>query len=222
MGKQKQRQQAAESSSVPHRLLVYYNLGKRYRPPAVLLIVMGLLAFLPLVFPELENEAFDPEALAVVGGVVVLVGVAFWLFATLAMRRAYVMCRPDLLVIRAPFYRTLLSYRRIKDVRAEPVRKVFADQKLKGMGKPLVEPLLGLMAVVVIVKSWPKPKKRLQRFFSPYMFSPREGEEAWVFVVPNHNMLVRELDEFRLRKLDEDRGKQGYEDPIERLKHFSR
>lgn len=219
-GRKKERSKSA-SKQVKHPLLVYHNLGRRYRPPALLLIVMGIFALLPHWIEELQISDFDPEALAKVGGVLILAGVGFWLFATIALRRSYVMCRSDLLVVRSPFYRTLVSYRRIKEIQAIPVKKLYEDRKLKGMGKPLMEPLLGGMAVAVTMKTWPRSKRRLKWFHSPFLFSPRKGEEAWVFVVPNYSILMREIQEYQTRKLDEER-RQQYEDPIARLKYYSR
>lgn len=215
----KQRSKTA-SKQLKHPLLVYHNLGRRYRPPALLFIVMGIFALLPRWIEELQISDVDPYALASVGGVLILVGVGFWLFSTIAMRRAYVMCRSDLLVVRSPFYRTLVSYRRIKEVRALPVKKIYEDRKFKGIAKPLMGPLVGGMAVVVYMKTWPKSKRRLKWFHGPFLFSPRKGEDAWVFIVPNYSILLREIEEYQMRKLDEER-RQQYEDPIARLKYYS-
>jgi hypothetical protein len=226
MAKRNKKQQADQPpseetalGSTQHMLLVYKNLGRRYRPPGVLLMVMGLFAFAPTFIGDLQNDLFEPAALAGVGAVLVLAGLGFWLFSALAMRRSYVQCQRDLLVIRSPFYRTLLSYRRISAVRVLPISKLIDQDKLKGLGKALVGPLVGGMAIVVYVNSWPTPKRWLKRFHSPYLFT-REGE-GWVFIVPNYSTLMREIEEFQQRKQDEIRGLQEkYEDPIDRLKYF--
>lgn len=215
MTKRGRKQQ--DEVSVRHPLLVYRQLGRRYRPPAVLLMAMGIFAVLPALIPELENEDVDPDALAVLGIVLILTGLAFWLFSVLAVRRSYVECMPHLMQVRTPFYRKLVSYRRIRDVRSEPVAKLYENTKLRGIGKPLVKPLVGGMAAVVQMRSWPSPPRRLRRMFGKYLFSPREGEDAWVFIVPNYSVLVRQLEEARLRKIDQDRGMHGYRDPIDRL-----
>lgn len=224
MGKRQEKQQTPDRPRklLKHPLLVYTNLGRRYRPPAVLLIVMGLFALLPRWIKELRNDNFDSDSVVVVGVVVILAGVGFFLFSMLAKRRAYVLCRPDVFVVRSPFSRTMISYRRIKDIRAVPVKTLYGGYKLKGLSKALVGPLMGSMAVVVIMKSWPRSRTWLRRLHGPHLFSPRQGEEAWVFIVPNYSVLMREIDDYRLRKLDEDRAKQRYEDPIDRLKYYSR
>lgn len=216
MARGKNHKTAETRQAARHPLLVYYNLGRRYRPPGVLLFLMGLFLFLPSLFRELRNEAVEPGALAGVGAVLVLVGIAFGLFSMLAKRRAYVQCRPDLLVVRTPFYRVLISYRRIKKVQPVQVLQLFPRDSLKGIGKPLVTPLLGMTAVEVEVSSWPASKRKLHRFLSRYLFSPRV--EGWVFIVPNYSLLMREIELRHQQKDDVEKGRtSGYKDPFERL-----
>ncbi len=205
-----------KATAARHPLLVYYNLGRRYRPPGLLLFLMGLFLFLPKFFREFRNDAVEPGALAGVGAVLVLVGIAFMLFARLARRRAYVQCRPDLLEIRTPFYRVLVSYRRVKMVQSVQVLQLFPRNSLKGIGKPLMIPLMGMTALEVEVSSWPSSKRKLHRFLSRYLFSPRV--EGWVFIVPNYSLLMREIEDRRQKKDDVDKGRtSGYKDPFERL-----
>lgn len=221
MARGKSEKASDARQAIRHPLLVYYNLGRRYRPPGVLLFLMGSFLFLPSFFHELKNKGVSPKALAGVGGVLVLVGIAFWLFSILSKRRAYVRCRPDVMEIHTPFYRTLVSYRRINLVQSVQVLQLFPRDSLKGMGKPLVIPLLGMTAVEVQVSSWPGSKKRMQRFLSRYLFSPRV--DAWVFIVPNYSMLMREIEERRQERDDADKGRSaGYRDPFERLQDYTK
>ena len=111
------------------------NLGRRYRPPALLLMVMGLFALLPSFIEELQNDAIEPESLALVGLVVILVGAGLWLFSVLASVRSYVEVRPDVLLVREPFRRTMISYHRIKLVQPVQVSQLYPKKSLKGMGR---------------------------------------------------------------------------------------
>ncbi|NDJ76304.1 MAG: hypothetical protein GYB65_08585 [Chloroflexi bacterium] len=202
-----------------HRLLVYFKVGRRYRTRSVIFFFMGLLLLLPLFISELENDLVDPEALAAFGGVLMLVGFGLWLFARLAMHRSYVQCMPDLLLVRTPFRRTLVSYRRIKLAQSAKVSHLYPREKLRSGEKALMRDLLDMTAAEVQVKSWPAPKKRLERYLSKFLFSSRA--EAWLFIVPNYSALTRQLDMAMQTKRDADRGvATGYEDPIERLKYF--
>lgn len=215
----RRRSKAGQEAPIRHPLLIYYNLGKRYRPLGFLFIFLGIIAFLPSFISELETDFADPDDLALLGGALILVGIAFWLFSMLVKRRAYVQCNPDLLVVRTPFNRTLISYRRVKLVQPVQVSQIFPRDSLKGMGKPLMKPLLPMTAVEMQMKSWPGSKRRLQRLFSKYMFSPRS--EAWLFIVPNYSALIRQIDAAIQRKAETDRGvASGYEDPIARLKYY--
>jgi hypothetical protein len=217
------RKQDKSNSNPPdathHPLLVYYNLGKRYRPPGILLFLTGLVFFLPSFVSDLKNDLVEPEALAQMGAVVTLAGVGFWLFSILAKRRAYVLCRPDLLEIRTPFYRVMVSYLRVKQVQSVQVSQLFPKESLKRMGKPLVKPLLGMTAVEMQVRSWPTSKRRLKRYMGKYLFSPRV--EGWVFIVPNYSILMRQIEEAQRRKGDRERAS-TYEDPFERMRRSSK
>lgn len=202
-----------------HPLLVYYNLGRRYRPPALLLMILGLFAFLPGFIEELDTGVAEPETLAVVGLVLILVGVALWLFTVLATHYSYVEARPDVLVVRGPFHQTVVSYQRVRVVQPVQVSQLFPRKELKGMGRPLVRPLLAMTAAEVQMRSWPEPKERLMRRYGRYLFSPRA--EGWLFIVPAYSALIRQIDAAIQRKGERDRGATAYEDPIERLKYYS-
>jgi hypothetical protein len=219
MARQKERSSRQRQAAPRHPLLVYYNLGKRYRSPGILLILIGLLAFLPSLIPDLENDWAELRDLAIVGGVLVVVGLIFWLFARLAMRRAYVQANPDVLVVQTPFRRTPISYRRVKIAQPVQVGQVFPKKELKGMGKPLLRPLLTTTAVELQVKSWPGSQRRLRRMLGTHLFSPRA--DAWIFIVPDYSALIRQIDTAIQRKIEAERGTaSGYEDPFERLKYY--
>src|SRR5690606_35952024 len=153
------------------------------------------------------------------GLVVILVGAGLWLFSVLASVRSYVEVRPDVLLVRGPFRRTMISYHRIKLVQPVQVSQLYPKKSLKGMGRPLVRPLLALTAVEVQMQSWPEPKERLMRRYGRYLFSPRT--DAWLFIVPAYSALIRQIDAAIQRKAERDRGGTAYEDPISRLKYYS-
>lgn len=199
-----------------HPLLVYYNLGKRYRSPGVLLILLGLASLLPMVIEDLQQEQIAPEALAGVGVGLIAVGLALLVFARLNMRRAYVEVKPSVVLVKTPFYSVQISYRRIKRYHSVQVAQLFPRESLSGMGKPLVTPLLPMTAVEMLVSSWPKPPATLKRYMSDYLFSSGDG---WVFIVPNYSILTRQLDTAMQNWRDARQGRQssGYEDPIARM-----
>jgi hypothetical protein len=177
--------------------------------------------FLPSLFHELDWGIMEADKLAIIGGVITLAGLGFILFSVLAKRRAYVLCRPDVLEIHTPFYRTLVSYLRIKQAMSVQVSQLFPKESLKGMGKPLVAPLLGMTAVELYITSWPKPKRRLQRYLGKYLLSPRA--EGFVFIVPNYSVLIRQIERMQQHHSDQERGKSdSYQDPFDRLQYYQK
>jgi len=219
MARAKEQPQDANAPPITrHPLLLYYNMGRRYRPPGLLLFLLGPFLVLPRFVGELDHGIVDPDSLAVIGAIVTLVGLGLLLLSVVAKRRSYVQCRPDVLEIRTPFYRSLVSYSRIKQVLSVQVSQLFPRESLKGRGKPLMTPLLGMTAVEVYMTSWPAPKNRLMRYMGKYLFSPRA--DAWVFIVPNYSVLIRQLEVARQRRDERARAQaSGYQDPFERLQH---
>jgi hypothetical protein len=94
---------------------------------------------------------------------------------------------------------------------------MFPADSLKGMGKPLMRPLLGMTAIEMVVKSWPTPKKRLRRLFGEFMFSTRD--DAWIFIVPNYSKLMNQIDAGIQNRASQRRAPTSqYRDPFERLR----
>lgn len=211
------KQQSNQPKINRHPLLVYVNLGKRYRSVGIFMILIGLFIFVPVLFPNLSNSTVESAALAGVGVVMMLAGLGFWLFSRIAIKQSYVQCKPSVIEIRTPFYRTVVSYRRIKLIISVQVSQLFERDSLKGISRPLMLPLMNLTTIEMAVKSWPAPKKRLQRLLSKYMFSPRE--EAWIFIVPNYSLLMREIENHAQNLATADKST-AYEDPFERLKYY--
>jgi hypothetical protein len=186
-----------------------------------MLFLLGPFLLLPHFVDELNHDIMDPDDLAVIGLTITLAGFGLLLFSMLVRRRSYVRCRPDVLEIHTAFNRNLVSYLRIKQVLSVQVSQLFPRESLKGPGKPLMTPLLGMTAVEVHLTSWPAPKKRLQRYLSRYLFSPRA--EAFVFIVPNYSVLLRQIEDARQRRGERESGKAtGYQDPFERLSYYKK
>lgn len=124
-----------------HRLLIYYNLGKRYRSPGILLIFLGLFMFFPSFIDELKNDMVSTDVLAVAGGAFVLIGLAFWLFSWLAIHRSYVQTNPDLLLIRTPFHKTLCQLPPDQAGAASSGGSAFSPKHPQGDGQTPAAPL---------------------------------------------------------------------------------
>lgn len=220
-GKNSDRPGDKASRAIKHPLLIYYNLSKRYHGSGMCLLFLGIMLIIPYFLEDLNNEWIDEKNAAILGAVSVFAGLGLWWIARRARRNAYIQCRPDLMVVQTPFFRAMVSYRRIRQSRSVQVLKVFSREELRGVHKPLMQPLMPMTAVEVLVNSWPAPKRRLRRFMGKYLFSARD--DAWFFIVPDYNALIRQLDVAMQRKLEaqQQATSGGYEDPFTRLKRYS-
>ena len=179
-----------------HPLLIVRRRIAGWRLPA-LLITLGCAAlwwFAPDLFPA---EALDLASSALLTGAVA--GALLSLYAWGAPRLAYVECRPDYLLISAPFFRLALSYNRIRNVR--PVR--FVAPAASGLRRDLVAPFLGQTAVMVDLKSYPLGERWLRLWLGWFMFPP--VAVGLQFVTPDWMVFSRDLDErrtaWKLRRL---------------------
>ncbi len=48
-----------------HPLLVYHNLGRRYRPMAVLFVLVGVILLLPSLFDSLDSDVIAADLLGI-------------------------------------------------------------------------------------------------------------------------------------------------------------
>ncbi len=222
----------ADKSNKPgmkHPLIVYRFMMRRYRPAGVLLLVVGILALLPTIIPQLrfQSAVLNYSQLAIIGVAAIILGVAIFVVAVLGERQAYVQCRPDYLVVHTLLHRVFIAYQRINSVQPVQIGRIFdikADKKTAGKNalsnrdKELIKPVIGEGAVEVELSSLPLPEKKLHKNFNRFLFSPRE--QGFIFIVPKPSTLSIELTTYMQRALDtRDADQQRYLDPIERLKY---
>jgi len=222
----------ADQSNKPgmkHPLIVYRFMFRRYRPAGVLLFVVGIIALLPSIIPQLrfQSAVLNYSQLAIIGVAGIILGLAIFLVAVMGERQAYVQCRPDYLVVHTLLHRVFVAYQRVNSVQPVQIGRIFdikADKKtakgnaLSNREKELIKPLIGDSAVEVELSSWPLPDKKMRKNFSRFLFSTRE--EGFIFIVPKPSTLSIELTTYMQRALDtRDADQQRYLDPIERLKY---
>ncbi|SRR5258706_10160425 len=204
-----------------HRLILYRFTTNRYRAPGVLLILMGLLAFLPSFISQLRfpNAVLNSQQLAILGSASIALGLVLYLGSVLAERRAYVQCLPSYLLVNTMFQRVYVAYQRINSVQPVQVGRMFDITNIKNdREKKLIKPLSGEAALEVALSGFPLPEKKLHKMFSRFMFSTRG--DGFVFIVPKPSVLGIEIGTFSQqasnKKTEE---QQRYLDPIERLKY---
>ncbi len=221
--KQKDQISSEQTGTRPgtkHPLLVYRFIAGRYRPAGVLLFVIGLLALLPWLIPQLRftNSILNYNQLAILGMGAMIAGAGLWILTIFMQRRAYVQCRPEYLVIRTAFHTVAVAYQRFNTIQPVQVGRVYNIKEIKGRERTFIKPLAGDSALEAIVSDFPVSEKRLRRHFSRFVLSPRE--KAFLFIVPRPQQLSIELNSFIQRARDTRAEDQlRYLDPIERLKY---
>ncbi len=144
-----------------HPLLLYRRLADYLRTPSLLLTVMsaGLLVWNHPALQELRMVLVMtfllPSALLVV---------------TFVMSRlAYAQCREDGLFIRLPSYRLDVPYESIIETRAEVMYQLFPPSEQRFSTRAFLDPLWNMSAVVVRLKSLPKPRHQLRLWMDSRM-----------------------------------------------------
>ncbi len=201
-------------------LLVYRFEARRYRPAAVLLFVVGLIALLPWLVPMLrfESAVLNYEQLAYVGLGSMILGLLILILTIRIERRAYVQCLPQYLLIRAPFHTVAIAYPRFNSIQTVQVGRVFDIKSVKGRQRHFLKPLTAETAIEAEVSEFPVSERRLRRHFSPFLLSPRE--KGFIFIVRKPQQLSIELNTSMQRSADQrNEDQQRYLDPIERLKY---
>ncbi|MEP7287727.1 MAG: hypothetical protein ABI947_18390 [Chloroflexota bacterium] len=210
-----------EKTGNKHNFILYRFMARRYRPPGVLLVVMGIVALLPTFVPQLRFQTafLNYQQLAIIGGASILVGLVLYIGAVLAERRAFVQCLPDYILISTMFQRVYVSYQRINSVQPVQVGRVFDIKSIKKeREQKLIKPLLAEPAVELVLSSFPLPESQLRKAFTQFLFSTRNI--GFIFIVPKPSALSNEISTFMQRAADErDADQQRYLDPIERLKY---
>jgi hypothetical protein len=201
-------------------LLAYRVAARRYRPVGVLLVVMGLLAQLPIIIGQLrpQNSFITYQQLSLLGLGAIGVGVLLWLAAQYEIRRAFVQCRPDYLLISTASGRVAVAHTRINALKPVKMASLYKKEELKGRDRTILKPLLKEAAVEVVVSDFPLPEKEMRRRLGRYLFSPRD--EGFLFIVKKPNDLTRELTAFITRAREAAIGDQApatYVAPFERV-----
>ncbi len=182
-------------------LLVPRVLARRYRPVGVLLIVIGIMAQLPRLVPQLRAESalLDFETLSYVGIVALVAGAGLFIVSLLESRLAYVQCLPDYLLINTSSGRVACTYRRINTFKTAPVEVFFPTKGAKGRQKYILNALAkervagkyAIRALEMLVDEYPLPPKTIQRRVGKMMISPRD--QAFLFIVRDAGGLEQEI-----------------------------
>jgi hypothetical protein len=113
---------------------------------------------------------------------------------------SYVQCRPDHLRLQTPILRLAISYGRIQTVRPVKFGEQYPSEKQPWSQRRFLEPLSGLTAVGVAVRSYPIALRWLRFWLNDYLFL--RDAPGFLFLVEDWMTLSREIDVYRDRWRD--------------------
>ncbi|HLY26252.1 MAG TPA: hypothetical protein VKQ72_07925, partial [Aggregatilineales bacterium] len=194
-----------------HQLIVYRSRGARYRPVALLLILVGVVALSPTVVPAVRSVLHVPNfliplnysQLAILGIAALVLGLVLFTISILLVRQAYVQCLPDFLLVNTLLHRVYVSYQRVNSYQPVQVGRIWdikLDKKTGGKNaltdqeKQTIKPLLADTALEVELREFPFPEQKLRKTFSRFLFSTRET--GFIFIIPKPPALSIELSSF--------------------------
>lgn len=105
---------------------------------------------------------------------------------------SYVQANVDHFVIRTPFFKLKVSYKRIIEVRSTEFHKLFDAENFSWAERTYLDPFIGDTAVVINLREYPISPDILKFFFPKFIFSPRD--KGFVIMVPDWMAFSLDLD----------------------------
>jgi hypothetical protein len=194
-----------------HALLVF---RRRYRNRRGLYFFIALFFFAFYVALNLMPASFweripwgpNYDWILLVAGVIVFL---IALFRLIASEIPYVQCTEQNLKIQSPLYPIVISYKRMKTTRPNPLFQVFHHDQLARAERSLVldDKAGGQTAIVIDMVSWPMRLTYLKFWLGKLMItSDNRGLVLWV---EDWMTLNRELGDFKDRWRDHKTGRDG-------------
>lgn len=213
-----------------HRLEVYFRIGQRMRMGPLLMGLLGLIllaytflpqiiTLMPTIITILPPTIVDilwlgPARRPLVVALIILSAVLYMVNIFIS-RASFVQARPEHFYVRAGLVPLVISYARVRSLRPVQVGQQYPPKSLKDRELGLMEPLLGMTAVAVELKSFPTSETTLRRLWSKFMFAA--DKKGVMLVVKDALGLIQEIDGHRERYLDRKAGRdKGPQDVFDR------
>ena len=207
-----------------HQLLVYRFIAGRFRPAAQLMFLAGLVMEIPYFIPEarVPQKLFSVEQLALLGALLLLIGLALWVASIFRERRAYVQCQPDYLLISTAGHKIAVAYQRLNSLKTVRVADMYPKNEIKGGDRRFIRPLYGEPAIEVVVNEFPIPEAKLRKQLSQFVISTREP--GFVFIIRSPSKLATEINTFLedFRYDASENAQRRYMNPLERVEQQQR
>jgi hypothetical protein len=166
-----------------HPLLLYRRLAGYWRIPLTLLLSVsaGLLIW---NHPELQELRLTLVLTFLLSSVLLVL-------TSIMTRVAYAKCGEDGLFIQLPLYQLHVPYESVVETRAAFMYELFPPFKQPLSTRGFLDPLWKKSAVVVRLRSWPRPRRQLRLWMDSRMMI----HDGLVLLVKDHMNFRREIQE---------------------------
>ncbi len=209
-------------ATIRHRLLIYHQLGQRWRTPPLLTALVGALLYaLGWLSAQGILQGGNTALLARLWDgriflfLLIVTSLILYVFTIMLSRTSYVEARLKALRVRTGFLQLDISYKRIRQIRLVQMGAQYPIDSLKGSERALAMPFASYTCTAVDVSSWPWPgQAALRQLWSKFMFTSDRG--SLLFVVQDAILLNQQIDARLLARQMRSKDKAGYLDPVER------
>lgn len=183
-------------------LLIYHPLGQRWNSLGILLFVLSLMLW--WTAPKVLHPSVGQTPVRHLAFIPVLVGAFLTVYGFSAKRLASVQCFPTYFCVQGPFYRLVVSYRRVEGTRPVQMNRVFDPEEEKRANRDWPRRYWAMTGVAVDLKGFPLSERWLRLWFDPCLFLP-DGT-GFIFLVEDWMSFSQQLDGF-LSKYQTRRGR---------------
>lgn len=184
------------ASEKRYPLIVYEEWMRPLRMPAFLMAVCLAGLWLAASTGILQRMGVAPTALA--GALLALAALAaaiLWMAVMLLPRTAFVICRPDYLLVRIGLLRLIVSYARVRISRTVQHGQIHHPASQPRTRRALAVRLALTQCIALELTSYPMAFFLLRALTHPFFFLGREP--GFLFAVQDWMGLGRKLDEAR-------------------------
>jgi hypothetical protein len=142
-------------------LLVYRRLVGYWGTPLILLFLVSAVL---LIWNHTALQVLRPVLVLTLPLSLVLLILTF-----VMSRLAYVQCRDDGFLIQLPLTRLHVPYESVVEARATLMYELFPPSKQRFSTRGFLDPLWKMSAVVIRLRAWPQPRRRLRLWMDSRM-----------------------------------------------------
>jgi hypothetical protein len=184
-----------------HQFLIYDRLVGRYRGTSFF-IAIGYLVIWYLKRTNTFTLGLPGTPTDLLVGALAAVGL--WFLSSFLPPFAYVQPRDDHIRVQTPLMRVKIPYQEIETTRPIAPAKIYPSRWLRGSRRSTIAALQSHTAIIIDMKSYPRPRFIMRIFFDRLFFSPEHMGmvlivEDWIGL---SSQISSKVDAWRMQRTD--------------------